>query len=199
MWTNVKYRMVYFNMGHNDIDFANKPGKQLSSTFASDTQNKLILNAVLWLGKGNAAAPRPVPASGKPPAVSVLNYLEQISGRQTVAGIHNREPNSRPSMQTDRVARLTGRNPGLWSGALLPRALNMLQREFKGTWCSAPSLHGSRSTVNWQPLPRTLLPHQVRCDDVAPIHEVKNKDLTEGTYRGTMPSAIRRKTRKLTR
>ena len=36
VWTNVKYRMVYFNMGHNDIDFASKPGKQLSSTFASD-------------------------------------------------------------------------------------------------------------------------------------------------------------------
>ena len=119
VWTNVKYRMVYFNMGHNDIDFASKPGKQLSSTFASDAQNKLILNAVMWLGKGKATVPRSAPASGKPTALSVLNYLKQISGRQTVAGIHNREPNSRPSMQTDRVARLTGRYPGLWSGDFL--------------------------------------------------------------------------------
>ena len=60
VWTNVKYRMVYFNMGHNDIDFAHQPGKP-SSTFASDAQNKLILNTVMWLGKGNAAAPRPAP------------------------------------------------------------------------------------------------------------------------------------------
>ena len=58
VWTHVKYRMVYFNMGHNDIDFAHKPERQLSSTFASDRQNKLILNAVMWLGKRNAAAPR---------------------------------------------------------------------------------------------------------------------------------------------
>ena len=83
VWTNVKYRMIYFNMGHNDIDFASKPGKQLSSTFASDAQNKLILNAVMWLGKGAAGVPRPPPASGKPTALSVLNYLRQISGRQT--------------------------------------------------------------------------------------------------------------------
>ena len=139
VWTNVKYRMVYFNMGHNDIDFANKPGKQLSSTFASDAQNKLILNAVMWLGKGNAAVPRSAPASGKPTALSVLNYLKQISGRQTVAGIHNREPNSRPSMQTDRVARLTGRYPGLWSGDFLFSADDVsnrakMIRECKKQW-----------------------------------------------------------------
>lgn len=79
----------------------------------------LRTNAVMWLAKRDAAAPRPAPASDKPAAVSVLNYLKQISGRQTVAGIHNREPNSRPSMQTDRVARLTGRYPGLWSGDFL--------------------------------------------------------------------------------
>ena len=37
-------------MGHNDIDFAHQPGKP-SSTFASDAQNKLILNTVMWLEK----------------------------------------------------------------------------------------------------------------------------------------------------
>jgi hypothetical protein len=49
-WTNVKYRMVYFNMGHNDIDFDNKQGKRVSSTFSSDAQNKAVLNALVWLG-----------------------------------------------------------------------------------------------------------------------------------------------------
>ncbi len=58
VWTNVKYRMVYFNMGHNDMDFDSKPNKQLSSTFDSETQNQLILNALKWVGKSPALKPR---------------------------------------------------------------------------------------------------------------------------------------------
>jgi mannan endo-1,4-beta-mannosidase len=126
-WTNVKYRMVYFNMGHNDINVDNVPGRH-SSTFASDPQNKLILNALMWLGT-RKAAPRPAPSADKPRTLSVLEYLRQISGRQTVAGIHNREPNSRPSTQSDRVARLTGRYPGLWSGDFLFSAGDVKNRD----------------------------------------------------------------------
>jgi len=51
VWTNTKYRMVYINMGHNDIDYENKTNKELSFTFTNETQNKLILNALQWLGK----------------------------------------------------------------------------------------------------------------------------------------------------
>jgi len=51
VWTNTKYRMIYFNMGHNDIDYEHKTNKQLSSTFASEDENKLIIDALLWLGK----------------------------------------------------------------------------------------------------------------------------------------------------
>ena len=51
VWTNKKYRMIYFNMGHNDIDYENKTNKTLSSTFSSAAQNKLIIQALLWLGK----------------------------------------------------------------------------------------------------------------------------------------------------
>jgi uncharacterized protein len=43
--------MIYFNMGHNDLDFENKIDKQLSSTFSSENQNKLMIDALLWLGK----------------------------------------------------------------------------------------------------------------------------------------------------
>jgi hypothetical protein len=50
VWTNKKYKMIYFNMGHNDMDYENKTNRQLSSTFASETQNKLIIDALLWLG-----------------------------------------------------------------------------------------------------------------------------------------------------
>lgn len=53
VWTNNKYRMVYFNMGHNDMDYDGGTNKTLSSTFSSNDQNRLILNALLWLGKGS--------------------------------------------------------------------------------------------------------------------------------------------------
>jgi hypothetical protein len=48
VWTNTKYKMVYVNMGHDDMDYGgtNQP---LSSTFSSPTQNKMLLNIVRWL------------------------------------------------------------------------------------------------------------------------------------------------------
>lgn len=52
VWTNTRYRMIYTNMGHNDMDYENKTNKQLSSSFSSAEQNQLIINALLWLGKG---------------------------------------------------------------------------------------------------------------------------------------------------
>jgi len=48
VWTNKRYRMVYFNMGHNDIAGSNR----LSSTFESEPQNRLMLDTLLWLGRG---------------------------------------------------------------------------------------------------------------------------------------------------
>ena len=52
IWTNTKYKMIYFNMGHNDIDYEHKTNKDLSHTFDNPTQNKLIVDALLWLGSG---------------------------------------------------------------------------------------------------------------------------------------------------
>jgi hypothetical protein len=50
VWTNKRYRMIYFNMGHNDLDFEHH-NKELSSTFQSENQNELILDSLLWLGR----------------------------------------------------------------------------------------------------------------------------------------------------
>jgi len=59
-WTNQRYRMLYFNMGHNDIDYEHKTGKELSFTFENKTQNQLILDSLLWLGgKGSSPEQRP--------------------------------------------------------------------------------------------------------------------------------------------
>jgi uncharacterized protein len=51
VWTNKKYRMIYINMGHNDIDYENKTNRELSLTFDNNIQNKLVIDALLWLGK----------------------------------------------------------------------------------------------------------------------------------------------------
>ncbi|MGC4103941.1 ThuA domain-containing protein [Ferruginibacter sp.] len=51
VWTNTKYRMVYFNMGHNDMDYEGHTNKELSSTFSEPYQNKMFINALFWLLK----------------------------------------------------------------------------------------------------------------------------------------------------
>lgn len=51
VWTNLNYRMIYVNMGHNDIDYEGGTNKELSRTFKNKVQNKMILNALFWLGK----------------------------------------------------------------------------------------------------------------------------------------------------
>lgn len=48
-WTNTKYRMIYINMGHNDIDYEGKTNRELSFQFANEVQHTFIVNALLWL------------------------------------------------------------------------------------------------------------------------------------------------------
>jgi hypothetical protein len=48
LWTNKKFKMIYANFGHNAMDYKANIGK--SSTFASDDQNRFIINSILWLG-----------------------------------------------------------------------------------------------------------------------------------------------------
>ncbi|MEJ1239462.1 ThuA domain-containing protein [Chryseolinea sp. T2] len=50
VWTNKKFRMLYMNMGHNDIDYEGGTNKQLSSTFGNASQDALMINTLLWLG-----------------------------------------------------------------------------------------------------------------------------------------------------
>lgn len=50
VWTNKKYKMLYVNMGHNDIDYEHGTNKTLSNSFENENQNKLILNALKLFG-----------------------------------------------------------------------------------------------------------------------------------------------------
>ncbi|WP_337965112.1 ThuA domain-containing protein [uncultured Flavobacterium sp.] len=50
VWTNKNYKMLYVNMGHNDIDYEHGTNKTLSYTFENKVESQLILNTLLWLG-----------------------------------------------------------------------------------------------------------------------------------------------------
>ena len=52
VWSNMKYRMVYFNIGHNAMDYDGGTNKTLSHTFDSPDVSKLVTNTILWLGSG---------------------------------------------------------------------------------------------------------------------------------------------------
>lgn len=51
VWANKKYKMIYFNMGHNDIDYEHGTNKTLSYTFGNAVQDKLVVNSLIWMGK----------------------------------------------------------------------------------------------------------------------------------------------------
>ncbi|MFC6020398.1 RICIN domain-containing protein [Plantactinospora solaniradicis] len=57
MWTNTNYKMLYANFGHNAMDYANNV--PLSSTFASEVQNRFLVDGLLWLGGGGGTTPPP--------------------------------------------------------------------------------------------------------------------------------------------
>ena len=57
-----------------------------------------------------------------------LDFLRSISGSRTVAGQHNREPNSEPAQWTNWIHNTTGKFPGLWSGDFLYQQDNIDNR-----------------------------------------------------------------------
>ena len=77
MWTNTRYRMIYMNMGHNDIDYENKTNKELSSTFAEPLQNQLIAQALAWLWQPHAIVDvaRPLAAVARMPRLTAVDAL----------------------------------------------------------------------------------------------------------------------------
>jgi hypothetical protein len=60
VWTNKKYKMLYLNMGHNDIDYEHRydtSNKTLSYTLNNAIQDRLIIDGLLWLGDRDKKAP----------------------------------------------------------------------------------------------------------------------------------------------
>ena len=52
VWTNKNYKMVYMNMGHNDMDYDHHTNKELSQTLDNVNEEKLILNSLIWVATG---------------------------------------------------------------------------------------------------------------------------------------------------
>ncbi|WP_326560892.1 ThuA domain-containing protein [Micromonospora sp. NBC_01796] len=57
IWRNVNYKMLYANFGHNAMNYENNT--PLSSTFASEVQNRFLIDGLLWLGGGGGTTPPP--------------------------------------------------------------------------------------------------------------------------------------------
>lgn len=59
----------------------------------------------------------------------VVNFLNSISGKKTLSGIHNNEPNTNPAHWTNKVDSITGHFPALWSGDFLYQKENIDNRQ----------------------------------------------------------------------
>jgi len=49
VWSNTKYKMLYVNMGHNDMDYDGGTNAQLSWTFRTKLQDQMLLQGIHWL------------------------------------------------------------------------------------------------------------------------------------------------------
>ena len=73
--------------------------------------------------------PGPEPPLPRDTGFKTLNYLYEVSGKETLSGIHNREPNSKPAQWTDAIHATTGTYPALWSGDFLFQEDNITNRQ----------------------------------------------------------------------
>lgn len=93
----------------------------------------LLLISIISCSKKIVPSSTPVshtqPADTGKAKFEVLNYLYNISGHKTIAGIQNREPNSEPERWTDSIHAATGKYPGLWSGDFLFEQDNIDNRQ----------------------------------------------------------------------
>jgi len=83
------------------------------------------------------------------PNTDPLAVLRHISGKQTIFGMHNREPNSQPAAWTNEVFKVTGKYPALWSGDFLFQADNVANRQTMINEAIQQSAHGVIINIMW--------------------------------------------------
>ncbi|RAJ02365.1 mannan endo-1,4-beta-mannosidase [Chitinophaga skermanii] len=93
----------------------------------------MIISAVLSFGacsKNDTKTTPPTPTEDTVKSkFQTLNYLYSISGKKTLSGIHNREPNATPARWTNEIFNTTGKYPALWSGDFLFQQDNINNRQ----------------------------------------------------------------------
>lgn len=117
-------------------------------------------------------------------APNPLKILSRISGKQSLFGIHNREPNMTPAAWTNEVFNVTGKYPGLWSGDFLFQADNISNRQIMIDEAINQSKRGAIINLMWHACnPAMAQPCDWNTDGV--LRKLTNtqwKDLTtEGT------------------
>lgn len=117
-------------------------------------------------------------------ASNPLKVLSRISGKQSLFGIHNREPNKTPAAWTNEVFNVTGKYPGLWSGDFLFQADNISNRQIMIDEAINQSKRGAIINLMWHACnPAMAQPCGWNTDGVlSKLTNTQWKDLTtEGT------------------
>ena len=106
-------------------------------------------NSVPEFPEGTPSVPKPPeepPFDKNGQKYTVMDFFSTISGKYTLLCIHNQEPNSQPSKQTDEMTKRTGRHPGMWSGDFLYQENDVNNRwtmiqECKRQWENGAIVH----------------------------------------------------------
>jgi mannan endo-1,4-beta-mannosidase len=114
----------------------------------------------------------------------VLSYLNQISGKATIAGIHNREPNATPARWTDELYRVTGKYPGLWSGDFLFQADNINNRHVMIDEAVTQWRKGAAVNIMWHAC-NPALPEPCGWDSAGVLSKLTEDQWRELTTEGT--------------
>jgi mannan endo-1,4-beta-mannosidase len=112
-------------------------------------------------GAVNAAASAPstwetfvVRTSTAPPRARVLHFLRNVSGTNTVSGVHNRF-NATPSQYTEQIHAVTGNYPGLWSGDFLFEPDQIANRQRMIDQAKVEWSHGALINIMYHACPPT--------------------------------------------
>lgn len=87
---------------------------------------------------------------------SVLEYIKSISGKYTIAGQHNKEPNGEPAKWTNYVKAITGKTPGLWGGDFLFRQSDINARGTMINEAKNQYKNGAVVALTWHVCPPTV-------------------------------------------
>lgn len=103
----------------------------------------------------------PVSETSRPQALSpgqssVLDYIKSISGKYTISGQHNREPNSDPTKWTRYIQSTTGKTPGLWGGDFLFLQDDINNRQTMINQAKAQYRSGAVVALTWHMCPPTV-------------------------------------------